>query len=105
MTLTDLADRCAATCKWPRCTGLGDTDQYAHECPSRPDVQRDPVACTVCGETPARLYPRGWRCREHTPPVPTPDPALTAEALATRGWHELFASFRQHLYGPARELD
>lgn len=30
--------------------------------------------CSVCGSTPATLYPHGWRCRDHGRPQPTPGP-------------------------------
>ena len=44
--------------------------------------------CTVCRATPARLYPAGWACPQHTPAAsagrpepPTPDPARTLDGL------------------------
>lgn len=41
--------------------------------------------CSLCGATPARLYPMGWRCAQCGPPaLPEADPARTAEALAAR---------------------
>lgn len=39
------------------------------------------VAGGVCGQRPALLLPRGYRCDQHRPAVTVPDPALGLAAL------------------------
>lgn len=39
------------------------------------------VAGGVCGQRPALLLPRGYRCEQHRPAVTVPDPARALESL------------------------
>lgn len=64
---TPILARCAATCRWVRCTGKGSTVRWAHPCQLAPAPE--PPSCNVRGCT-ARATDRylpGWRCDDHTP--------------------------------------
>lgn len=39
----------------------------------------------TCARHPTALLPRGWRCPQHRPATPTPDPSRTLAALRARG--------------------
>lgn len=46
----------------------------------------------TCGNRPARLYPRGWRCRSHAPgSAVLPDPTRALAALQARMRQEMAA--------------
>lgn len=91
---------CASSCRWPKCTGRADTHYTAHRCAFALDVELDPHPCAWCSAPAVHLFRAGWLCIDHAPEQPTPDPQLTAVALASRDQSVVYP--HPLPYGPAR---